>query len=71
MLLSCFTHLFTVLVGNDGALCGTRVGAQHDSLIKQTSHDGRTSARRLWQRNALFAEKVVAGNIVNTLLAVV
>jgi len=53
-------YLFAVLVGDDGALCGTRVCAEDDSVFEEAAHDGGTRAGRLGQRQALFSQEVVS-----------
>lgn len=60
-------HLFTVLVRHNRTLRRTRISAEDYAVLEEASHDGCTGARCLWQRNALFAEKVVAGGDVSTL----
>ncbi len=44
------SHLFAVLVGDDGALGRTRVGTEHDPVFEEAPDDGRSGARRLGQR---------------------
>ena len=54
------THLFAVLIGDDVAFGCTRVGAEHDAVLEETSDDGCAGARRLWQRQSSLCQKVIA-----------
>lgn len=54
------THFFAVLVGDDGALCRTRVGAEYNSIFEEAPDDGRSRARCLGQGEALACQKVVS-----------
>lgn len=59
------SHLFAVLVGDDGALGRTRVGTEHDPVFEEAPDDGRSGARRLGQGEALVCQEVVSVGWIN------
>lgn len=53
-------ELLAVLVGDDGARGGSGIGCNHDTAVKNASHDGRTSAGRLGERYSSGVEGRIA-----------
>lgn len=49
-------YLRAVLVGHDGTLCGTRIGAQYDAICIDDAHNGGASAHSLW-RSVTFGQQ--------------
>lgn len=60
------THLFAVLVCDDGAFGRARVCAEHDAVLEGAPYDGGAGAGRLGHGETLFREKVVAVPGVNS-----
>jgi hypothetical protein len=55
-------RLFAVLVGDNGPLCRTGVGAQNDAIFEETADDGCARASRDGLHNALVRKMSVPVN---------
>ena len=52
-------HLLAVLIRNDVPVRRTRIRTKDNTILEDTSDDGRTSARRLGQVHTLILQEVI------------
>lgn len=53
-------QLLTILVGDDGARRGSRIGGNHDTTIEYASDNGRAGTGGFWQRHAACVQGRIA-----------